>query len=249
MSKKQTTTAQPSKRQAIRAQRARRQKQQRLLTILIVAGVALVIAGLLIYPNLRPAGEIVEITPVARPNADLNTMGDPDAPVKIVEYSDFQCPFCKRFADETEPQIVDAYIATGQVHFTYVPYGPGGTWIGRESEASARAAYCAGDQGKFWEYKDYLFANHTGENVGDFTDQRLEAFAGALGLNMDDFRSCYNSSKYDEKLQQGIAEGQSLGIGGTPSFTINGKIVTGAQPFSEFQREIDAALAAAGQSQ
>ena len=249
MSKKQTTTAQPSKRQAIRAQRARRQKQQRLLTILIVAGVALVIAGLLIYPNLRPVGEIVRVTPEARPNADFNTMGDPDAPVKIVEYSDFQCPFCKRFADETEQQIVDAYVATGQVHFTYVPYGPAGSWIGPESESSARAAYCAGDQGQFWEYKDYLFANHTGENVGDFTDKRLEAYAEALGLNMDDFRSCFNSNKYDEKLQQGLNEGISLGIGGTPSFTINGKVVTGALPFSEFQREIDAALATAGQSQ
>jgi protein-disulfide isomerase len=233
----------------MKAQRARRQQRQRLLTILIVAGIALVVAGLLIYPNLRPAGEFVRVTPAARPNADFNTMGDPDAPVKMVEYSDFQCPFCKRFADETEQQIVDAYVATGKVHFTYVPYGPAGSWIGPESQSSAKAAYCAGDQGKFWEFKEYLFANHTGENVGDFTDKRLEAFANALGLNMNDFRSCFNSNKYDDRLQQGLSDGRTLGIGGTPSFTINGKIITGAQPFSEFQREIEAALAAAGTSQ
>jgi protein-disulfide isomerase len=213
---------------------------------LIVAAAALVIAALLIYPNLKPAGEIAQPTTEARPQADFNAMGDPNAPVKIVEYSDFQCPFCKQFADETEQQIVDTYVSTGKVHFVYVPYGPNGQWIGPESEAAARAAFCAGDQGKFWEYKDYLFANHTGENVGDFTDKRLQAFAEALGLNMSDFNSCFNSSKYDQKLQEGLTQGVQAGAGGTPSFVINGKSVVGAQPFSVFQQEIEAALAAAG---
>lgn len=243
---KKPSSARSTKRQAIKEQRVRRQRQQRLLVIGIVTAVALIIAALLIYPSLRPVGEITQVTPAGRPNADFNQMGDPDAPVKIVEYSDFQCPFCKRFADETEQQIVDTYVATGKVHFTFVPYGPQGQWIGPESEAAARAAFCAGDQGKFWEYKDYLFANHTGENVGDFTDKRLLAFGEALGLNMGDFRSCFNSDKYDQKLADGLAEGQGLGMGGTPSFSINGKSVVGAQPFSVFQQEIDAALSAAG---
>lgn len=245
MNKKQTS-ASKSKRQAVREQRARKQRQQRMLLILGVAAVALVIAALLIYPNLKPVGAIVKPTTEARPQADFNSMGDPNAPVKMVEYSDFQCPFCKRFADETEKQVVDTYVKTGKVYFTYVPFGPTGQWIGPESEAAARAAYCAGDQEKFWEYKDYLFANHTGENVGDFTDKRLQAFAEALGLNMGEFNSCYNSNKYDQKLQEGLTEGVQAGAGGTPYFFVNGKAIEGAQPFSTFQQEIDAALAAAG---
>src|SRR5512138_383830 len=112
MNKKQAP-ASKSKRQAVREERARKQRQQRLVVILIVAAVALVIAGLLIYPNLKPVGEIVKPTIEARPEANLNSMGNPNAPVKIVEYSDFQCPFCKRFADETEKQIVDTYIKPG----------------------------------------------------------------------------------------------------------------------------------------
>jgi protein-disulfide isomerase len=254
MNKKQTSAPQ-SRRQAMKAQRARRQRQQRLVTILIIAGVALVIAGLLIYPSLRPVGEFVRITPQARPQADFNAMGDPNAPVKIVDYSDFQCPFCKMFADETEQQIIDTYVSTGQVYYTFIPYGPGpqAEWIGPESEAAARAAFCAGDQDNFWEYKDYLFANQTGENVGDYTDKRLLAFGEALGLNMNDFQACFNSNQFDQTIEEGLDQGRSLGIQGTPAFTINGKVVVGALPFSDpsqpqdFQREIEAALAAAGE--
>jgi protein-disulfide isomerase len=248
MSKKQESSK--SKRQMLREQRAKRQRQQRMGTIAVVAVVALVIAGLLIYPSIKsamtPVGTIVMTTPEPRPDANLNSMGNPDAPVKIEEFSDFQCPFCKRFADETEKQIVDTYVATGKVYFTYTPFGPGGSFIGPESVAAAEAAFCAGDQNKFWEYHDMLFANQTGENVGDFTDKRLVAFAEALNLNMTEFNSCYNSQKYKDKVQQGLVEGSQKGIGGTPSFLINGTKLEGALPFSDFQTAIDAALAAAG---
>jgi len=239
-----------SKRQAIKAQRVRRQQQQRKTMIMIVSAIALVVAGLLAFPSLQaalaPVGEIARITPVPRPMADFNAMGDPNAPVKIEEFSDFQCPFCKRFADETQLQIVEAYVATGKVYFVYYPYGPGGNWIGPESESSARAAFCAGDQDMFWEYHDILFANHTGENVGDFTDKRLLAFASSLNMDMDQFGVCFDSNKYVDRLNEGIIHGRQAGIGPTPSFLINGKIIEGALPFSAFQQEIEAALAAAG---
>lgn len=239
-----------SRRQVLRERRLRRKRQQRLIIILAISGVALIVTALLIYPTLKlalaPVGEIVEIIPNPRPMSDFNAMGDPEAPVKIEEFSDFQCPFCKRFSDETEQQIVDTYVATGKVYFVYIPYGPGGNLIGPESLVSAKAAYCAGDQDKFWEYHDILFANHTGENVGDFAEKRLMAFAESLNLDVDEFRSCFKSNKYDDELQQGLVYGKRAGIGGTPTFLINGKKVEGALPFSTFEMEIEAALAAAG---
>jgi protein-disulfide isomerase len=248
MSKKQESSK--SKRQMLREQRAKRQRQQRTTMIIVVVIAALAIAGLLIYPSVKsaltPVGSIVLITPEPRPDANFNSMGNPNAPVKIEEFSDFQCPYCKRFTDETEKQIVDTYVATGKVYFTYIPFGPGGSFIGPESVAAAEAAFCAGDQNKFWEYHDILFANQTGENVGDFTDKRLMAFAEALKLNMTEFNSCYNSHKYSDKVQQGLVEGQQKGIGGTPSFLVDGTKLEGALPFSDFQTAIDAALAAAG---
>jgi protein-disulfide isomerase len=239
-----------TKRQTMKAERAKRQRQQRITTIVAVIVVALVVAGVLIYPTIKtaiaPVGSVVKITPQPRPMANFNAMGDPNAPVKITEYSDFQCPYCKRFTDETEKQIVDTYVATGKVYFVYIPFGPGGNYIGPETKAAAMAAFCAGDQGKFWEFHDILFANHTGENVGDYTDKRLTAFATVLGLDMAKFSSCVSSNKYEQKLQEGIAQGQQAGITGTPYFLVNGTPVEGAQPFENFKQLIDTALSAGG---
>jgi protein-disulfide isomerase len=248
MSKKRAVPI--TKRQTIKAERAKRQHQQRITTLIAVVVVALVVVGVLIYPTIKtafaPVGSIVKITPQPRPMANFNAMGDPNAPVKITEYSDFQCPYCKRFSDQTEKQIIDTYIVTGKVYFVYVPYGPGGNYIGPESKAAAMAAFCAGDQGKFWEYHDILFANHTGENVGDYKDNRLLAFAETLGLDMAKFRSCYSSNQFAKKLQEGITQGQQAGVGGTPYFLVNGTPVEGAQPFENFKQVIDAALGASG---
>ena len=255
MSKKQSKET-VSKRQMVREQRAKKQRQQRLVTIGIIGVVALAVVALLAIPYIRsrlqanqPVGDIVKVTPVARPQADRNSMGDPNAPVKIVEYSDYQCPFCKRFSDETQPQIVDTYVATGKVYFTYRSMGnfvsdnlrTGGV----ESKEAAEAAYCAADQNKYWEYHDMLFANWKGEEVGSFTANRLMAFGEALGLNMDEFRSCYNGNKYANQVQQDSTDGLAAGIKATPSFLINGKLVEGALPFSDFQQQIEAALTAA----
>jgi len=243
MSKRQAVSG---KRQVLREQRQKRERQQRLYVIVGIGVVAIVIAALLIYPSLAPAGNIVKITPNPRPQANMNNMGDPNAPVKIVEYSDYQCPYCKRWNDETEKLIDETYVATGKVYFTYIPYGPNGQYIGPESKDAAMAAFCAGDQGKFWEYHDMLFANQTGENVGDFTSKRLFAFADALGLNSSQFRSCFNGNKFAQMLNDGLQQGKQAQIGGTPSFLINGSLIEGALPFTDFQTKIEAALAAAG---
>jgi protein-disulfide isomerase len=232
-----------SKRQVIKQEREKKQKRQRYTTILIVCGVAIVVVALMILPSLTSPKK----TPTSRPNANFNAMGDPNAPVKIIEYSDFQCPYCKMFADETEPLIVENYVKTGKVYFVYTPFGPSGNYIGKESEDAANAAFCAADQNKFWEYKDTLFAHHTGENVGDFPVSRLESFAKDIGLDMTKYNTCFSESTFKPKLDEGFTDGNNAGVGGTPSFVINGKLIEGALPYENFQQEIDAALAAAGQ--
>ena len=180
-----------SKRQMRREQRRRAEQRSRLAVIIGVALVALAAAAFLILPNFTPVGEIKTVELRARPQAQDNSTGDPNAPIKLVEFSDFQCPYCARFNNETEKQLEDAYVATGKVFYTYRSYG---AWIGKESADAAEAAYCAGDQGKFWEMHDIIFANQTGENVGDFTPKRLAAFAEKIGLDMGTFQSCFNGA-------------------------------------------------------
>jgi protein-disulfide isomerase len=181
------------------------------------------------------------VTPEAnpRPQASGNTMGDPNAPVRIIEYGDFQCPFCRRFWEETEPQIIENYISTGDVYFEYRSVG---AFIGPESAEAAEAAYCAGDQGKFWEYHDTLFSNQSGENVGDFATSRLKQYAASLGLDQDAFNSCLSDHTYAARVQQDADDAHADGIHATPSFLINGTLVEGAQPYDVFEGAIEAAL-------
>ncbi|MGC8856790.1 MAG: DsbA family protein [Anaerolineae bacterium] len=240
-----------SKRQLMREKRQQAQRRNRLITIGLIAAGALLIAFFLIYPNLQPVGAIKEPTSFARPQVQENTVGDPNAPIKIEEFSDFQCPYCQRFYLQTEEQLISTYVATGKVYFVYRSFGE---FIGPESRAAAEAAYCAGDQNKFWEMHDLLFTNHTGENVGDFTNRRLQAFGEKIGLDMRAFGDCLSSGKYSSRVDQDFADGRAAGVKATPSFvltyTVNGQTVTelieGAQPFSEFQSKIEAALTAMG---
>lgn len=240
-----------SKRQIMREKRQRQARLQRWGMIGIIVVGAVFIAAALIYPNLKPVGEVASPDPVERPMVSDNAMGDPNAPIKIEEYSDFQCPFCARFYEDTEWQIAESYVADGTVYFVYRSFGD---FIGSESKAAAEAAYCAGDQNKFWEYHDILFANQTGENVGAYSNRRLQAFAEELSLDMDTFNSCLNSGKYSSRVDQDRVDGTAAGVTGTPAFvltyTVNGeektRFISGAYPFSEFQTQIEGALAEMG---
>jgi protein-disulfide isomerase len=237
-----------SKRQERRERIRQQEMRRRLLTIgLITVGAALLVFAV-VWPQIRPVAAVVDIDPGTHPNPTDDMMGDPDAPIRIEEFSDFQCPFCERFHQETEPLLRQYYIDTGQVQFVYRSMG---NWVSQniggartESEDSAEAAYCAGEQNKFWEMHALLFANVLGEDVGSFTDRRLEAIARNVdGLDMDQFRSCYNSGKFEERVQQDLEDGQAAGVNGTPGFvityTVDGETKTrridGAQPFSVFQ--------------
>ena len=173
------------------------------------------------------------------PQANDNKMGDPNAPVKIVEYADFQCPYCMQYWQETEPQIIQNYVATGKVYYEY--HSVGG-FIGPEFADAADAAYCAADQNKFWEYHDMLFANWTGENAGDFTPDKLRQYAAAVHLDLNRFDTCLNVGANTDRVNQDVSDAKAAGVHATPSFVINGKLVEGAQPYSVFQQAINAAL-------
>jgi protein-disulfide isomerase len=249
MSKKESRS---SKRQLIREQRQRRERQKRLALILGISAVALVVVALLVIPNIlaasAPVGEIKVITPVARPTADGLALGDPNAPVTVEVFEDFQCPMCDQYSQQIEPQIVQNDVATGKVHYIFRQYPFLDTGKpGQESHKAANASMCANEQGRFWDYHDMLFANWNGENEGNFSDKRLIAFAEALNLDMNQFRQCYNENRYQAEIQADLERGKQLGVTGTPSVFVNEQIV--APGYVPTYDQIQAAIQAAQPSQ
>ena len=248
-----------SKRQERRTKVLQQERRNRLVMIgLVILGAVLLVFAV-VWPQLRPIAEVVAVAPGTHPNAKDNSMGDPNAPIKIVEFADFQCPFCERFHKETEPLLRQYYVDTSKVQFTYRSMGnfvsaniakAKGTPATTESQDAAAAAYCAGDQDKFWDMHAYLFANALGEDAGSYTDKRLAAIAEKAGLDMDQFNSCYNSGKFKDRVQQDAQDGQAAGVTGTPGFiityTVKGETKTdridGAEPFSTFQQKLETAL-------
>ncbi len=162
-------------------------------------------------------------------------LGDQNAPVTIIEYSDFQCPFCGKFFKETESILRDKYIKTGKVKFIYRSFA----FLGQESLWAASAARCAGEQGKFWQYHDYLYSNQSGENQGAFSKDNLKSFATALGLDTEKFNACIDSEKYTDLIQKETKAGGESGVQGTPANFINGTLYPGALPTATFTKIID----------
>jgi protein-disulfide isomerase len=161
--------------------------------------------------------------------------GPATAKVTIVEFSDFECPFCSR-AEEAVTQVMDTY--AGKVHlvFRHFPLS-----FHANAQKAAEAAACAEDQNKFWEMHKQLFANQQ-----KLAPEDLKAHAAAIGLDAAKFAECLDMSKNKAKVDADQKAGADLGVNGTPAFFINGKLISGAQPFSEFQKIIDAELAKGG---
>jgi len=161
--------------------------------------------------------------------------GDPNAPITLIEFSDFQCPYCSQWATETGPQIEELYVKTGKVRVGHFHF----PFLGDESLWAAEASECAGDQGKYWEYYEYLFENHGGENQGAFSKDNLKIIAQTLGLDSQTFDQCLDSGKHTELVTQQGMFARQLGVQSTPSFIVNGTPVVGAQPLATFQQIID----------
>ncbi|TSC73997.1 MAG: DSBA oxidoreductase [Parcubacteria group bacterium Gr01-1014_44] len=168
-------------------------------------------------------------------------LGEKKAPVTIIEFSDFQCPFCRSFWKDTLPLIKSTYIDTGKVKFVYRDF-PLSFHSG--ARPAAEAAECAEDQGKYWQMHDKIFneQDKQGQGTVQFTKEDVVKWASQIGLDMGKFNSCLDSGKYRAEVDKDMADGTAAGVSGTPAFFINGRLVVGAQPFSAFQEAIEAEL-------
>lgn len=169
---------------------------------------------------------------------DYPPKGNANAKVTIVAFEDFRCPFCEKLFTDTEPQLQKDYIDTGKVKFYYRNY----QFLGPASVVAGNAGECANEQGKFWEFHDYLYDHQGQENSGAFSADNLKQFGASLGLNTDQFNNCVDSGKYNADASKDMADGQKAGVSGTPTIFINGISIVGAQPYTAFKTVIDQEL-------
>ncbi len=180
-----------------------------------------------------------ELTPQMIMQNGSPILGDPSAKVTIVEFGDYQCTYCHLFYKNTKDALLQQYIDTGKANFVFRDFPLNGP----DSVLAAEAAYCAGDQDKYWQYHDELYNNWAGEKTGWVNQKSLDMFATTVGLDLGKFDKCMSSNTYEQKVLDNQKFGENIGIDGTPSFIIfSGKQVTkivGAQPLSQFQQVID----------
>lgn len=171
------------------------------------------------------------------------TLGNADAPVTLVEFSDYQCPFCGKFYRDSLPKIVEDYIDTGKVRYYFRHYP---LRFHRQAHLAAQATECAGEDGKFWEMHNKLF-----DNQRNISKESITKFALELGLKEEPFSACLEEERYKSKVDKDLNDGMKVGIRGTPGFFIGrtgdgdeveGKVHSGAQPFSFFKKEIEELL-------
>ncbi len=204
-------------------------------TAIVTALAVVATIVLVVVINLKPAAApstalIAPVNPVPASIArDGSTLGLSSAPVKVDVWEDFQCPYCKIWTEAWESRIIPDFVASGTVRYQFHDYAFIGTGKDPdESLATAVAVQCAGDQGKFWEYHNWLYANQNpdGENKGWFKNDRLDAIALKVGLNQATFDTCRADPAKATAVRAEEAAGSSLGIDSTPSIFVNGTKVT-----------------------
>jgi protein-disulfide isomerase len=261
MSTRQDTAAR-TKRVSRRAERRiheRRSAQQRRLWFFGGAvAIALVAALVLILVNRGGGSNLPAVVAASPVDASIptngTTIGDPNAPVTVVEYGDFQCPGCAQFAQTDQAKLIQDYVATGKVRFEFHAFSfldrvlsmnSDGTVSAKgsgESVRSAEAALCAADQGSFWQYHDTIYANHNGENKGAYSQSRLEQMAGLVGLDTNAFAGCLDQNTHQLDVETLYKQAVQAGVSVTPSFEINGKVFQ-YNGYNDLKTRIDAALA------
>lgn len=162
-------------------------------------------------------------------------LGDPTAPVVLVEFGDYQCTFCTRFFFDTKATLVEDYVDTGVLRYVFRDFPVNG----KESQQSAEASECANEQGAFWEYHDKLYLERTGYNTGAFSRANLIKYADDIGLDVAAFTVCYDEGRYEDEVAQDMRDGRTVGVSGTPTFFINGQRLVGAQPTEVFVAAIE----------
>jgi protein-disulfide isomerase len=191
-----------------------------------------------IYMTTPHENKSNELTPQILVQNGSPMLGDPNAKITIVEFGDYQCTYCHLFHENTKDALLQQYVDTGKVNFVFRDFPLNGP----DSVFAADAAYCAGDQGKYWQYHDELYKNWAGEKTGWVNQKSLDTFATMVGLDLTTFDKCLSDKKYEQRVLDNQKFGESIGIDGTPSFVVfNSKDITkivGAQPLAQFQQVI-----------
>ena len=214
-----------------------------------IASIALIVA-FVGFDNISNETELViEPTPTVQQlgpsKITINTfvdngspiLGNPNAPVTLIEFGDYQCHFCNVFFHSTEDDILKTYVETGKVKMIFKDYNI----IGPDSVNASHGAHCANDQGLFWEYHDILYSNWTGENNGWASSENLGKFAQEIGLDMDEWTECMENGLHSQTILSSNEDAKRLELTGTPAFFVigpDGKTTKlfGAQPFEAFER-------------
>ncbi|MBI2670295.1 MAG: DsbA family protein [Candidatus Yanofskybacteria bacterium] len=208
---------------------------------------ALIVSGTLLYTRggdvtAQISGSVVksEKTEIKISSSD-HILGNQKAKITIVEFSDFQCPFCRSFWNGAFQEIKTNYIDTGKAKFVYKHFPLS---FHSAAQPAAEASECANDQSKFWEFHDKIFEEQAklGQGTIQFGKPEIIKWAAAIKLNMPQFNECFNSGKYAQRVSDDMAQGSKAGVGGTPTTFINGQKIVGALSFASFKAVIDGLL-------
>ena len=218
------------------------QKRKQMMILGGIAAVAIVAVLALILVNRDDSSSGLPAV-VAAPQpltvtTDGLTMGDAAAPITVVEYGDYQCPYCGDFSRNGLPSLIDEFVATGQVRFEYVPM----SFLGDESRLATQASLCANDQGQFWEMHESIYNNQFGENRGAFSRSRLDQMAEKIGLDMSAYNSCMDNGDQEGAVANYAAVAQQNGITSTPTFVIANGEPIGWSNWAALRDEINRAL-------
>lgn len=237
------------------AETTRRQNaRKKRLAIMVSAVLVIAVAAVTILVALNSTDDgnsdpsIADATAIYQGLASQGmTLGDPDAPVTVVEYADYQCPFCQRFTLENEPKLLADFVKTGKIRFEFRPMPILSplelTDKGNESVRSAEATMCAMDQSKFWDFHHFLFQKQSGENQGAFSDAKLISYATEAGLDVPTFATCLSSGKYQQAVIDSRAQGIVGGVTATPSFLIDGtRVLLTTKGYDRLKQQIQAAV-------
>jgi protein-disulfide isomerase len=217
--------------------------------MVLLTGGAVLIGAVIVAFALVSSGQVssgasgdLKTPPDPTPQSvwDGRAAGSAGAPATLVVYSDFQCPACDTFATKTSPELMKDYVVPGKLRIVYKDFA----FIGQESTDAAVAARCAGDQGLFWPYHDYLFANQKGENEGTFNKDRLTQIARAVGVKDEaTWSSCLGTQPPLDAVKAETQEGSGLGVSSTPTMFLDGEKIVGVPAYTDLAAKIDAIVA------
>ena len=201
-----------TQREKIRSQRKAASRKTTITIIIAVAAIAVIVFG--VQMLLDQPAETSKL-----PNQDGFALGDPNAPVKVEEFSDFRCSHCKDFSENMEPDFIEQYVNTGKVYLKFYNF----PFLAEDSTAAAEAAYCAADQNAFWQYKTQLFTYNT--YTGAYTESNLIDYAKKVGLDVEAFKQCLQSDDHLDDVAADKVYATTLGVNATPVFPVNGTLV------------------------